>query len=127
MKSVGKANSDYFENGHSIEKAEFVRRCGKIVPRYVPESSREDPQPLSFAERLKLYHEIMHGLSRIQRQTFILLLLGWQPEEIAHWFAISRPAIYYRIRGRDGNGGLVGANDYASYWWRHKNKVNQHK
>lgn len=117
----------YVQGLAGLEPADLVRQCGKLVPRHVPES-RKDATPSSrFIDLLQFYREIMYGLNRLQRRTFLLLLLGWTPEDLARFFGTSRESIYSRIRGRDGNGGIVGRNEYAAYWWKRKKKINQYE
>src|SRR5882724_4149147 len=104
----------YVQGPDGIEPADSIRQCGRLVPRYIPESRNDTAASTTLVDLLQFYREIMHGLNRLQRRTFLLLLLGWTPEDIARVFGSSREAVYSRIRGRDGNGGLVGRNDYAA-------------
>lgn len=110
-----------------LEPADPIRRCGKLVPRHEPESRKEDTQPRPLRSVLKVYRHVMSGLNRRQRRTFLLLLFGWTPEDVARSFGVSRPAIYARIRGRGGRGGMIARNAFVSDWWDARGKTNQYE
>jgi hypothetical protein len=116
----------YVRGLNGLEPVDSIRRCGKLVPRYEPESRKDDATSGRLIDLLGTYREIMYGLTRLQRRTFLLLLLGWTLEDVATFFGVSREAIYSRIRGRDGHSGMT-RNDYVAYWWKRKRKVNQHE
>ena len=109
-----------------LESADPIRWCGRLVPRPVPDT-RKDESAGSLVSLLRWYRRIMKGLNRAQRRTFLLLLLGWTPEDIAQADGVRRAAIYFRIRGKDGCGGLVARSPYAAFWWESKRKRNQYE
>ena len=65
----------------------------------------------------------MYGLNRIERRTWLMLLLGESITQIADREKRSRSAIYHRIRGNSkGQGGMIRKNDYVRIWWRDQRK-----
>jgi len=113
-------------HGGALELADCIRRCGRLVPRHEPESRREGPSSRRLADLLEFCREITYGLNTLQRRTFLRLLLGTL-EDTANSFGISRAAVYSRIRGRDGNGGMIAQNEYVRIWWTGRKKTNQYE
>jgi len=67
---------------------------------------------------LGLYREIMHRLNRLERQIFLLLLYDWTVADIARELHVTRPAIYWHIRGSGTRPtGMIHKNWYVAYWW----------
>jgi len=75
------------------------------------------------SELMPLLRELMYGLNRIERRTWLLILLGTPIIEIARKDKVSPAAIYSRIRGNaKGQGGMIRKNDYVHIWWRDRHK-----
>jgi len=67
----------------------------------------------------------MYGLTKTERRTWLLLLLGYSIVETARKENVSRSAIYERIRGNSkGQGGMIRKNDYVWIWWRDQRNNN---
>ena len=76
----------------------------------------------------RLVREVMYGLNRTERRTWLLLLLGLPILEVACKEKVSRAAIYERIRGNSkGQGGMIRKNDYVEIWWRNQRKKNNNE
>lgn len=102
----------------NLEPIDVVRQNGRCVPRFSPAtlSGSQDKPPSEF---IPLYREIMYGLSRLERRTWLPLLFGRSVEEVAQSQGVSRAAIYARIRGNSKHqGGMIRKNDYVAIWWR---------
>jgi hypothetical protein len=78
----------------------------------------EDHRPCLW-EQQKLYV----NLNRLERQTWEKILQGRPVADIAREEHVSRQAIYARIEGTHGYGGMIGKNFWVLLWWRlRKNK-----
>jgi hypothetical protein len=111
----------------SLEAIDFVKQGDRLVPRFTPESRKEEPTR-RIADFLRFYREIMYGLSRPERRTWLTLLMGSTIEDLALSEGVSRPAIYARIRGNKGRGGMIRKNVFVLAWWLvGKKKRNQHE
>lgn len=102
-----------------VEPIDLVRRNRQLVPRFdisllsgIGENDRQ-------SDLLPLYRELMYGLTRLERRTWVPLLLGRSFDEVAKLHGVSRQALYARIRGNSkGQGGMIRKNDYVAIWWR---------
>jgi hypothetical protein len=122
MRSDGPDETTYFRYVRtldgSLEPVDLIRHNGRSVPRFSG-PKREAPRP----QLLGLYRELMYNLSRLERRTWVPLLLGRSFEEVAATHGISRAAIYARLRGNSkGQGGMVRKNEYVAIWWRLQRK-----
>src|SRR3954467_6450380 len=59
------------------------------------------------------------NLTPRQARTWLAILSGKNLSEIAREEGVSRAAIYCRIRGTNGRGGLIERNLWALIWWLH--------
>ena len=101
-----------------IEPVGVFLRNGKPAPSFSPHLTEPDRHPRS-RELRELLRELMYGLNRKERRTWLLLLLGVSVIDIAQRERVSRAAIYERIRGNSkGQGGMIRKNDYVHIWWR---------
>lgn len=110
----------------SLEPIDLVRQNGRCVPRFSPRilSGQTDTPKSDF---IPLYREIMYGLSRLERRTWLPLLFGRSLDEVAKSQGVSRAAIYARIRGNSkGQGGMIRKNDYVAIWWCMQRKLQSH-
>lgn len=104
-----------------LEPVDVVRHNGRLVPRFAP-TIAESPSTNS-TDLKRLVREVMYGLNRTERRTWLLLLLGLPILEVACKEKVSRAAIYERIRGNSkGQGGMIRKNDYVEIWWRNQRK-----
>jgi hypothetical protein len=101
-----------------VEVVQIVRRNGILVPLLKMPGTAAARQT-DRSDLLPLYRELMYGLSRLERRTWVPLLLGRSIEDVAQMQGVSRQAIYARIRGNSKNqGGMIRKNDYVDIWWR---------
>jgi DNA-directed RNA polymerase specialized sigma24 family protein len=101
-----------------LEPVGVTRRNGKSVPSFSPHLTEPDRRSRG-GELRELLRELMYGLNRKERRTWLLLLLGLSIIDIAQREGVSRSAIYERIRGNSkGQGGMIRKNDYVYIWWR---------
>jgi hypothetical protein len=100
-----------------LEPVSVARRNGRNIPLFSP--CHLEPDPVETKSDLKsLVRELMYGLNRTERRTWLLLLLGYSVLDVAQSEKVTRPAIYERIRGSSkGHGGMVRKNDYVRIWW----------
>lgn len=110
----------------SLVPIDLVKQTGRLVPRFVPES-RQEAATRSLTEFLEFYRVIMYGLNRLERRTWVPLLLGQTPEDVARSHHVTRQAILARLRGNKGRGGMIRKNVFVLAWWLvGKKKLNQH-
>jgi hypothetical protein len=57
------------------------------------------------------------NLTPLERLTWLQLLAGRSVRNIARDQGVSRAAIYIRIRGKDGKGGMAVKNPWVGAWW----------
>jgi hypothetical protein len=111
-----------------LEAVDLIRRNGHPVPRL--DRSVFGPPGLEGqrSDLLPLYREIMYGLSRLERRTWLPLLLDRSIDEVAQSQGVSRAAIYARIRGNSKKqGGMIRKNDYVAIWWRTQRNLHLRK
>jgi len=111
----------------SLQPADTIRQSGQDVLRFVPES-RQESETGCLADFLEFYRILMYNLSQAERRIWLSLLRGRTMDEVARAEGIKRSAVYARIRGNRGRGGMIRKNWFVLAWWlAGKNKVNQHK
>lgn len=111
-----------FRAGRGLDGAplafDIIRRNG--VPALAYRRSWDaaaSPPPtgeLSFAFRLS----VLAGLTPCERRTWRRLLDAWPVETIPRADGVSRAAVYARIRGTRGGGGMVRKNPWVRRWWQ---------
>lgn len=107
----------------AVEPVNLIRRNGRPEIHFPPgivefplyTEAEENP------EYRELVDEVCQNLNEIERRTWMKIIDGKSILDIAAEEAVSRPAIYDRIKR------MVEKNEYCAIWWRLKNKVNQHK
>lgn len=111
-----------------LEPIDVVRRNGRLVPRFSPSCTEHNPTPLTQSTDLReLLREVMYGLNRKQRRTWLLLLLQYPILEVARQERVTPTAIYERLRGSSkGHGGMIRKNEYVAIWWRRQRKHDDH-
>jgi hypothetical protein len=111
-----------------LESVDVGRRNGRLVPRIPREITEHGFNRAGNPDLRELLREVMYGLNRKERRTWLLLLLGNSILDIATRERVSRTAIYERIRGNSqGHGGMIRKNDYVAIWWRNQPKRNRHE
>jgi hypothetical protein len=128
MKNTNRDETTYYRYCRTLEgklePVDYVRHNGRLVPRFVPDA--DDPPAKDRSDLKRLLREVMYGLNRTERRTWLLLLLGNSILEVACKEKVSRTAIYERIRGNaHGHGGMIRKNDYVWIWWRDQRKKNK--
>jgi hypothetical protein len=99
------------------QTASVMRRGSKRVitfstRQFAPESAeRNDEQPARALPGLFL------NLNEVQRRTWKLFLLGSTVAAVARAERVSRQAIYERVRGKNGRGGMIEKNFWVCFWW----------
>ena len=107
----------------AVEPVSLIRRNGRPEMQFAPAivefplytDAEETP------EYRELLDEVCQNLNEIERQTWLRIIDGRSILEIAAEDAVSRAAIYDRIKR------MALKNEYCAIWWRLKNKINQHK
>lgn len=95
---------------------DVCRRNGHVNAAFRRDWSEESlagPQ-VPFAQKRTL----LSGLTRCERRTWRRLLDAWTIDAIAQADGVSRAAVYARIRGTRGRGGMVRKNSWVRRWWR---------
>ena len=111
-----------------LEPVDLIRRNGHPVPRLVRSVFDSSGPGGERSDLLPLYREIMYGLSRLERRTWLPLLLDRSIDEVAESEGVSRAAIYARIRGNSKKqGGMIRKNDYVAIWWRTQRNLHLRK
>lgn len=104
----------------SIQSVPIYRRNGRIAANFRPAdttSSQTDPSDDHAQHGAKVLRALSAGLTRLERRTWWRILDGWSVDAIADADGVSRTAIYCRIRGKHGNGGMASKNTWVSEWW----------
>jgi hypothetical protein len=68
----------------------------------------------------KVLRVLSRGLTKIERRTWWRILDGWSIDAIAEADGVRRAAIYARIRGTRGTGGMVRKNAWVARWWNRR-------
>ncbi len=104
--------------------ADLIRRGGRSAPRHRrdwdADPAVDNPRPFAVRRR------VLRDLTRIERRTWRRILAGWAIDTIARADGISRAAVYARIRGSDGRGGMVRKNPYVARWWAGRRALPAH-
>lgn len=106
-------------DGH-VHRVGLARRNNRTVPILGPDWSSFEPETQEEADNQymnELRKELSINLNRIERRTWQQIIDGSSILEIARAERRSRTAIYARIRGSDGLGGMVAKNPYVALWW----------
>jgi hypothetical protein len=106
-------------DGRSRE-VQIGRRNRQPVPLFHPNWAVPDILQGDQEEQLdmELLDEVAINLTPVERQTWRQILDGRTIPDIARDQGVSHAAIYIRIRGKDGTGGMVSRNPYVRRWWR---------
>lgn len=94
------------------------RRNGIVVPHIPGFLARGERDDVDEQELLELRNELCYGLNEVERRTWLKVMLGWKIPQIAADEGVSHVAIYSRLRGRDGSGGMVKKNRFVWFWWQ---------
>lgn len=100
----------------SFSPLDVVRRNRKVVPSFRPRSFEPGSEPDLHPRRNQLPARLLN-LTPIQARTFDHILKGKSIAEIAREEGVSRSAIYQRIKGTRGRGGMISKNPWAYIWW----------
>lgn len=102
-----------------LEPIDVVLHNKRLVPRFSPTAA--EPPSAEPSDFKRLVREVMYGLNRTERRTWLNLLLGLSIVEVACKEKVSRAAIYERLRGNSkGQGGMIRKNDYVRIWWERR-------
>lgn len=105
-----------FRNLHGIVvPADTYKRNGQRVLRYQPQTI--DMSTTDNGSDAGVLRVLSAGLNAIERRTWWRILDGWSLPAIAEADHVSRAAIYCRIRGTNGHGGMVRKNRWVALWW----------
>ncbi len=105
-----------------LEPVDVARHNGRLIARFSPAHTDPEGTRAAGSDFRRLIREVMYALNRTERRTWGLLLLGNSIVEVARAERVSRAAIYERIRGSKGCGGMIRKNDYVRIWWRNQRK-----
>ena len=95
-----------------------VRRNGFVVPYFPDHLTRGESDEVDGDERQELQDVLCYGLNNVQRHTWLRIMDDWTVHEIAKDEGVTHPAIYCRLRGKDGTGGMVAKNRFVWFWWQ---------
>ena len=84
------------------------------IPEHLAAGENDGPDE---AEIKELQDELCYDLNEVERRTFLRIMQDWTLHEIAKDEGVSHPAIYCRIRGKDGKSGMVLKNRFVWFWW----------
>lgn len=101
----------------TIVPADLYRRNGRLAASFHP-SRIESPSDSDPYERHR--HILAANLTPTEERTWLRLLSGASIAAIADEDGRSRTAIYERIRGKKGSGGMVAKNRWVQTWWRRR-------
>lgn len=93
---------------------DIIKRNQKLVPILRREVLNTDPLEPGHRPRLP---SRLENLNATQSRTFDQILQGKSISAIAEAEGVSRAAIYSRIRGSHGRGGMIRRNLWAFLWW----------
>ena len=68
---------------------------------------------------------ICTNLTPLERSTWLQLLACSSVRKVARHQGVSRTAIYIRIHGTDGTGGMAAKNPWVAAWWERRQKHNK--
>jgi hypothetical protein len=101
------------------ERIQIGRRNGRTCPMFHPDWTL--PRFLQAAPEdeidMELVDEVSINLTPLERRTWLQILEGRTIPDIARDQGVSHAAIYSRIRGKDGHGGMAARNPYVGAWW----------
>lgn len=94
------------------------KRNGRRTPFFRPDwaalSNTDGEERVLDPQRLE---EACMNLTALERKTWLQILGGHTIADIARDQRVSRAALYIRIRGKDGTGGMVAKNPFVCVWW----------
>jgi len=93
------------------------RHNGFLVPHIPQHLSHGEAEPYNEEELRELQDELCYNLNDVERRTFLRIMQDWTLHEIARDEGVSHPAIYCRLRGKDGKSGMVKKNRFVWFWW----------
>ncbi|MEN6537895.1 MAG: hypothetical protein ABFD89_29865 [Bryobacteraceae bacterium] len=99
-----------------VRRIEVGKRNGRLCAFFGPEWS-EGPAELDQTEPLDLIEVLCENLNRDERRIWMRLMDGCSLRELAREEGVSRSALYFRLRGRRGRGGMIAKNRYVAAWW----------
>jgi hypothetical protein len=105
----------------SIRPVDLYRRNGRLavcVHRVTSDAGPVDAEDPFIRHRTVL----AAGLTAIEERTWHRLVSGWSIDVIAAAEGVSRAAIYARIRGSHGTGGMVHKNAWVAHWWQRRQR-----
>ena len=105
-------------DGH-VEEAQLYRRNGQLMVQFPPESTMSSLEQPPHGGELdpELVDEVCENLTEVERRTWLAIIDRRSIPDIARDEGVSHAAIYERIRGRKGAGGMIAKNRYVSRWW----------
>ena len=101
------------------EPLQIGRRNSRAVPLMHPKWISPDFLQQQPAEEIDvaLLENICRNLSPLERQTWLSILDGRSIPDIARDHGVTHVAVYERIRGKKGHGGMIRKNPYVRRWW----------
>lgn len=103
----------------SIRTIDVYRRNGRSAASFGP-LDVEDPAARTL-DVFTLYRDTLAAnLTPVEERTWRRLLNGRSVAAIAEEDGVKRPAIYARIRGSRGRGGMVRKNAWVAHWWQRR-------
>lgn len=105
----------------SVRHTTRIRRNGYWTLQFDPEPASDasaDPDHPVFADVPT--ENLVRNLTATQRRTWLRILAGRSISDIAEEENRSREAIYERIRGKNGDGGMAARNSWVCLWWAYR-------
>jgi len=98
------------------EQVSVGKRNGRLMILLTPDWSEGGPErSLSFPWLNDPRYYV--NLNEIERRTWRQVLSAFSISAIACQEGVSRQAIYARIEGKNGRGGMLAKNFYVLIWW----------
>jgi hypothetical protein len=103
----------------SIQAVDVYRRNGRRAANFRPAAA--DAPAADAPDVFSEYRDLLAAnLTPIEERTWRGLLGGRSISSIAEEEGVKRAAIYARIRGSGGTGGMVRKNPWVARWWRRR-------
>jgi DNA-binding CsgD family transcriptional regulator len=97
----------------AIAMADVYRRNGRLAVTFRDADTLPDDR-----DPFTRYREILSAnLTAVEERTWRRLLSGRSIAAIAEEEGVKRSAIYARIRGSGGKGGMIRKNVWVARWW----------
>jgi len=110
-----------------VRPLDVIRRNSKLVPQFsAADLQFPDKEPSAVCTCRELPGKFLN-LTPVQARTWEQILAGKTISDIARNERVSRAAIYQRIRGSSGRGGMTRRNLWVFIWWKFLQEQQSHE